>query len=357
MLRFYTLGAFELLDGDPPAVRLVPTQSKRLALLAYLALALPRGFHRRDTLLALFWPELSGDEARRALRQALHHLRRAAGEGVIETRPDDQVRLREGALWCDALAFEDASTAGRPGDALALYRNAFLAGVHVPEVSVELEQWIEHTRERLHQAAGHAAAALSLQAEQAGDLGRAVEAARAAHDLHPDDEACARRLMQLHERRGDRAQALQVYDRLLRRLAHEYQTTPSTETAALARSLRDVPPVEPLAEPVSVASPSTRRPLSSYCLPTPPSRHRPSTARRPSSRARWLAVSVAVAVLLTAAAFAVRAWGPQPPTLLSTGRLAPRDRVIVADFESQGRDSLLVDAVTAGSGWSCHSRR
>jgi hypothetical protein len=24
MLRFYTLGAFELLDGDPPAVRLVP---------------------------------------------------------------------------------------------------------------------------------------------------------------------------------------------------------------------------------------------------------------------------------------------------------------------------------------------
>ena len=65
MLRFYTLGAFELLDGDPPSVRLVPTQSKRLALLAYLALALPRGFHRRDTLLALFWPELSDEDARR----------------------------------------------------------------------------------------------------------------------------------------------------------------------------------------------------------------------------------------------------------------------------------------------------
>src|SRR5512132_2168330 len=108
MLRFYTLGAFELVDGDPPSVRLVPTQPKRLALLAYLALAVPRGFHRRDTLLALFWPELSGDEARRALRQALHHLRRAVGVGAIETRPDDQVRLREGALWCDALAFEAA---------------------------------------------------------------------------------------------------------------------------------------------------------------------------------------------------------------------------------------------------------
>ena len=68
--------------------------------------------------------------------------------------------------------------------------------------------------------------------------------------------------MQLHERRGDRAQALQVYDRLLRRLAHEYQTTPSTETAALARSLRDVPPVEPLAEPASVASPRLQQSLA-----------------------------------------------------------------------------------------------
>ena len=67
MLRFHTLGSFELLEGRPPAVRLIPTQPKRLALLAYLALAQPRGFHRRDTILALFWPELSGEEARRAL--------------------------------------------------------------------------------------------------------------------------------------------------------------------------------------------------------------------------------------------------------------------------------------------------
>ena len=340
MLRFYTLGAFELVDGEPPSVRLVPTQSKRLALLAYLALALPRGFHRRDTLLALFWPELSGDEARRALRQALHHLRRAAGDGAIETRPDDQVRLREGALWCDALAFEDASAAHRPGDALALYRNAFLAGVHVPEVSVELEQWIEHTRERLHQTAGRAAAALSHQAEEAGDLGRAVAAARAAHELHPDDESCARRLMQLHERRGDRSQALQVYERLVRRLASEYQTTPSAETATLARSFRDVPPVEPLAEPASASAPlPSRPPAAAVPSPEPPSA---------VTRTRWPALAVALAVLLAAVALGVHPWRPAPPTLLSTGRLAPRDRVIVAAFESHSRDSLLADVVTAG---------
>jgi hypothetical protein len=32
--------------------------SKGAALLTYLAIATPRGFHRRDTLLALLWPEL-----------------------------------------------------------------------------------------------------------------------------------------------------------------------------------------------------------------------------------------------------------------------------------------------------------
>jgi len=253
MLRFHTLGSFELLEGQPPAVRLIPTQPKRLALLAYLALAHPRGFHRRDIVLALFWPELSGEEARRALRQALHHLRRMVGEGAIETRADDQVRFREGFLWCDALAFEAAVAEGRPDEALTLYRNGFLAGVHLPEVSVELEEWIEQTRARLHQAAGQAAAVLSRRAEAAGDVQGAVAAARIGCDLQPDDEASARRLMQLLATCGDRAQALHVYERLARQLESEYQTAPSAETAALARSLREVRPDD--RTPASAAAP------------------------------------------------------------------------------------------------------
>lgn len=76
MLRFRTLGRVELVAGDAPAARLVPTQPKRLAVLAYLAIATPRGLQRRDALLAMFWPELNVDEGRRALRQALHALRR-----------------------------------------------------------------------------------------------------------------------------------------------------------------------------------------------------------------------------------------------------------------------------------------
>jgi DNA-binding SARP family transcriptional activator/Tfp pilus assembly protein PilF len=325
MLRFHTLGSFELLEGQPPAVRLIPTQPKRLALLAYLALAHPRGPHRRDTLLALFWPELSAEEARRALRQALHHLRRAVAEGAIETRADDQVRFQEGCLWCDALAFQAAVAEGRPDEALALYRNGFLAGVHVPEVSVELEEWIEQTRARLHQTAGQAAVALSQRAEQAGDLPGAVEAARVACDLQPDDEACARRLMQLLERQGDRALALQVYERLGRRLQSEYQTAPSKETAALARSLREVRRDD--RAPASATAPE-------MVLPAP----EPATAAasRAPPRARWLvpALLLSVVVLLAFLFLATR----RPVPTLSTGELAAGGRVIAADSEHGSGD-------------------
>ncbi|HEX2218668.1 MAG TPA: BTAD domain-containing putative transcriptional regulator [Gemmatimonadales bacterium] len=362
MLRFHTLGSFELLEGQPPVLRLVPTQPKRLALLAYLALAQPRGFHRRDTLLALFWPELSQEEGRRALRQALHHLRRALGEGLIETRPDDQVRLREGCLWCDALAFETAVAEGRPDQALALYRNAFLGGVHLPEVSVELEEWIEHTRSRLHQAAGQAASALSRSAEQAGDLDAAVAAARAACDLNPDDECCARRLMQLLERQGNRVQALQVYERLARRLASDYQTTPGAETTALARSLREKQqeelggttasaasaPLPPRPEPGPSAPGPEPRPLAPGPAPEPPRPSPelpPAAAPRAASRARWVVPAVLL-LLCFGIALVLRPASPATPTLLATGGVTAGTRVIVADFQNHTRDSLLADLVT-----------
>src|SRR2546422_1905507 len=43
----------------------------RSTLFPYTTLFRSPGFHRRDSLLALFWPELDQEHARKALRQAL----------------------------------------------------------------------------------------------------------------------------------------------------------------------------------------------------------------------------------------------------------------------------------------------
>src|SRR5687768_13993232 len=159
-----------------------------MALLAYLAAALPRGPHRRDTLLALFWPESDGARARAALNQALYVLRKALGDEAIESRGDGDVRLNPDTVSCDAVAFEAALDAGRPNDALALYRGDLLEAFFISDAP-EFERWLERERARLRERASQAAWACADERVAAGDPMEAARWARRAADLMPADEA------------------------------------------------------------------------------------------------------------------------------------------------------------------------
>jgi len=149
LIRLRTLGAVALTGPSGESLDGIVVQSKRFALLVYLALALPRGWHRRDTLLALFWPDLDQARARHALRQALHFLRRRLGEGVVHTRGAEDVALGP-ALWCDAVAFED----GDPSAAtLALYTGELLPGFFVRDAAPEWDHWVDQRRDALRSRA------------------------------------------------------------------------------------------------------------------------------------------------------------------------------------------------------------
>src|SRR3954466_15306590 len=112
MIQFLTLGVLDLRAPEGREFRAVLQQPKRLGLLAYLAVASPRRFHRRDTLLGLFWPELDQDHARAALRRALYFLRAQLGPEVVAGRGDDEVGVPEEALWCDAAELDRALDGG-----------------------------------------------------------------------------------------------------------------------------------------------------------------------------------------------------------------------------------------------------
>ena len=60
MIELRTLGGLDLHDAQGHELRVISAASKQAALLTYLAIATPRGFHRRDTLLALLWPAPPG---------------------------------------------------------------------------------------------------------------------------------------------------------------------------------------------------------------------------------------------------------------------------------------------------------
>src|SRR5215213_8796745 len=115
MIELRTLGALELTSADSRAVGSVLAQPRRAALLCYLALALPRGFHRRDVLFALFWPEYDAEQARHALRQSVYVLRRALGATSIVSRGDEELALAFDQVCCDVWAPSGGLPGGRGG--------------------------------------------------------------------------------------------------------------------------------------------------------------------------------------------------------------------------------------------------
>jgi len=238
MIRFRTLGGLELSDSQGRDLHALLSKPKRLALLAYLASHNHHASRRRDSVVALFWPDMDAAHARGSLRQALRFLRRELGDGVLNGRSEEEIGFEPHSFECDAVTFERACDAGRLSEAMQLYRGDFLDGFYVAGGSAELERWIEGERIRLRQLAARAAAELSQHAEREGNLAQAVEAARQGVALDPDDEKGLARLIALLDRSGDRAGALSTFETFRRRLEKEYDATPSPETAARIQAIR-----------------------------------------------------------------------------------------------------------------------
>ncbi len=237
MVEFRLLGTVNLTSAEGREARRLIGQPRRLALLAYLAAATPRGIQRRDHLLTLFWPELDQGHARAALRQALHVLREELGSHVLVCPGDEEVGLDFDVVRCDVAEFDCAVAAGRMTEALDLYRGELLEGFFISGAP-EFERWQDDERRRLREMASRAAQALVEAAENGGDLATAAIWARRALRLAPHDEAQLRRLLTLLDLLGDRAGVLQAYDEFTRRLAAEFEAQPAAETQALVAAVR-----------------------------------------------------------------------------------------------------------------------
>ncbi|MDQ6829065.1 MAG: hypothetical protein M3081_09395 [Gemmatimonadota bacterium] len=336
MVELRTFGRLELVGGETSATHVLAVQPKRLALLAYLTLATPRGPHRREALLALFWPELNQDDGRRALRQALHALRHQLGDGVIESGRDDRVGVTAGDFSCDAIAFEAALDELRSADALALYQGDFLDGVFVSDVSPDFEQWVDLTRARLRGRATIAASDLAAEARQAGDRTAEIRRATEACRLAPDDEPRVRALMRALRDSGDRAGALRVFQQFTQRMSEEFDAEPAAQTLALADAMRSAPPLTDTIPTKSLESPSpSTAPLDAPKEGVAESLVAADRSPPPAKRWRWAAAVGVAAALALGAFFATRGRA-------TTGV----DGLLVADFGNHTRDSLLAGAVT-----------
>jgi DNA-binding SARP family transcriptional activator len=278
MIALRTLGTLDLRASDGHDVKPLLRQPKRCALLVYLALAGPERFRRRDTVVALFWPELDDTHARGALRQALRFVRRTLGDGVVATRGEEEIRLEPQAVTVDAQTFERSCETGRNADAIGLYGGDFLDGFHLSDASPAFEHWVDEQRARLRGLAVRAAWALADARRSDGDISGALDMARRAAGFSPDSEAAVAREIAFLDESGDRAGALAAYTKLERRLAAEFDAEPAPETRALIHEIRT--------RTRTTSTPTPGRPASApnataTVASNPPS-PAPGTRRRPA---------------------------------------------------------------------------
>lgn len=258
LIELRTFGTLDLRGSDGREFRAVLAQPKRLALLAYLAAAATRApgasaFHRRDTLLALFWPDQDVTRARAALSRAVHYLRASLGDGVVLSLGDEELGVDQDRISCDATRFREELGKGRRVEALELYRGDFLEGFFLSDVP-ELDRWIEGERRRFRDSAADAARNLSKSAESSGDVTMALHWAKQASSYAPYDEPDARRVLLLLGRLGDRGSALEFFDRFARRLRSDLELDPSPETISALDAVSTARQAK-LAPPLNVAPP------------------------------------------------------------------------------------------------------
>lgn len=327
MIELRTLGAVDLRNGDGAELRSVLVQPKRTALLAYLAVAAPRGFHRRDSLLALFWPEQDTPHARSALRQALHGLRHTLGDDMLIARGDEEVGLERAQCRCDVWAFEQALDAGDLERAVCLYGGPFLEGFFLGGAP-DFERWVEAERDRLSRRYAGALERLAEVAETRGDHAAAVQWWSRLAEHSPYTSRVAVRLMRALDAAGDRAEAIRHADQHAARLRADLDAEPDPQVATLAAQLRSQPTMR---VPPSIV-PAAPMPFPSRVAEV-------AHAARPRFVAR-LAAPIAGLLLL-----GLTSWWA-----ISTARAraAPLQRIAVLPLANQTGDSAqqyLVDGV------------
>ncbi|MDX2121230.1 MAG: BTAD domain-containing putative transcriptional regulator [Gemmatimonadota bacterium] len=237
MLHLRMLGRLELQDDEGQDRLLALTQPKRLGLLLYLAAERPARWHRRDTLAALFWPELQAAGARAALRQGLHYLRQHLGAAVIAVRGEEDVGLSDGEIETDLSQFERALAAGQWESAAALATGSLVPGYHCAGASSEFSEWLDQRRRQVRRQAVRAARAQARGAP-APDLTQALEHFRFGLDQGSFDEGVLRELMQALAQDDNRGAALSLYRDFAERMRRNLEAEPSPASAALAEAIR-----------------------------------------------------------------------------------------------------------------------
>jgi DNA-binding SARP family transcriptional activator len=247
-----------------------PTR-KTLALLVYLAVE--GGFHTREKLTALFWPESDGPQGRAILRNTLRYLRSAlleVADPAMDQAPGQKLHI---LVEHDAIGFashtdveldlHDVEAAVRATQAngiarhqliahlqaaVALYRGDFLEGFSLSDAPT-FDDWVSIQREYCHSQVNTAFDQLAHLQAEGGEMRAALDTATRWLAHFPLQEDACQLVMSFHFQAGDRTAALRVYETYRTMLAKEFEMEPGPEMKTLAERIRSTSPSRRLHQP------------------------------------------------------------------------------------------------------------
>jgi len=239
MVELRLLGPVSLRNEDGSFNNSFLTGPKRLALFCYLLLAKPRGFHRRDSLIALFWPDKGQKSARNSLSNMLYQIRDSLGNSIILNRGSEELRINRDLIWCDAIAFEEYLKQDKLSSAIGIYGGDLLSGFHVKNISNDFIDWLDFERERLRKLAFQISWKLAENAENAGEYNNAMIWGKAAVDYTNYSEDAYIKYLGMLNRIGKYTEALKVYKNFEYSLKEKWELEPSDEIQKLIHKIKE----------------------------------------------------------------------------------------------------------------------
>jgi len=232
-LRLLLLGSLEL-SGPAGAVDL--PNRKLAGLLAYLACTALTPTPR-EKLMTLLWGSHFEAQARQNLRQALHRLRLLLGPKAL-VGDGHRIALAPGTIDCDASKFEPLVRMGDHAslaEAVALYRDRFLADVSIPEEA--WASWVAGERQRLEELALDGMVRLGELQLSSGNPEDACVTGNKAIAIDGLREDAHRLVIAALAAAGRRADAVKHHKHLIALLQRELNVGPDARTQALAAEL------------------------------------------------------------------------------------------------------------------------
>ncbi len=201
---------------------------KLLALLAHIAIE--KKAVQRAKLILLFWSDVTDDLARSSLRTGLSELKKILGEYIKPSRHtvslDWEKPIQVDALELEAALGKELIDLEKLDQAITSYRGNFLAGLEIKDAP-EFDDWCLSQQEHYQQIAFEAFDKLIGSEEDKKDYSSALKYAQGMLSLDQLREESHYKLIYLQAKQGNRAAALQQYEKCRQILAENLAIEPS----------------------------------------------------------------------------------------------------------------------------------